>query len=481
MYLKNKPNKLKQALVATVLLSSSVGAYAADEELLDILLQNGAINQEQYDALIARDSISSEDILQEETSELPVVSLASIQERVKSTVTEQIETEFPVTTRQTSSGFRFETRDGNWRTDLQWRAQTRFTTPYRSDPRQISNFNGETQNNFEARRLRMKIGGRGFKPWLSYYFEVDLQPSRDTDDSSSASSARVIDWRIDIAKWDWGGIRLGQWKVDLNRERVDSSGRQQFVERSIANRVFTIDRQVGVQLRGHVFKETPADMRFWAGVFNGEGRSVNNTDNDLMYMGRLQWNFLGRDLSWRQTDVEYTERPTGSFAIAGATTTGTCTRWSSSGCGNLDGFEKPANASIDQYDIDQWVQEFAFKYRGFSAQQEYHRKTIEDNATGLEHELTGGYVQAGYFFHNVFPEFPPELELAFRYAYVDEPNKSNLLLENERRETTFGANWFFNGHNNKITLDYSRLTLDDTFFAQDESDNRLRLQWDVSF
>jgi hypothetical protein len=30
-------------------------------------------------------------------------------------------------------------------------------------------------------------------------------------------------------------------------------------------------------------------------------------------------------------------------------------------------------------------------------------------------------------------------------------------------------------------MDFSRLTLDDTFFAQDETDNRLRLQWDVSF
>jgi len=459
--------KLCQLLFMAVLLSVSLVTNAADEELLGILLSNGAITQEQYDALIARDSITSEDIIQEPA--LPVVSLATIEEQVASQVTEQIETEFPVTTNQTSSGFRFETRDGNWRTDLQWRAQTRFTTPYRSDPRQISSFNAETQNNFEARRLRMKIGGRGFKPWLSYYFEVDLQPSRDTDDSSSASSARVIDWRIDIAKFD------------LNRERVDSSGRQQFVERSIANRVFTMDRQVGIQLKGHIFKETPADMRFWAGVFNGEGRSVNNTDNDMMYMGRLQWNFLGRDLSWRQTDVEYTDRPTGSLAIAGFTTTGTCTRWSSSGCGNLDGFERPANAVTDQYDIDQVVQEFAFKYRGFSAQQEYHRKTIEDNASGLEHELTGGYVQAGYFFHNVFPEFPEELELAVRYAFVDEPNRSDLLLENERRETTIGANWFFNGHNNKITLDYSRLTLDDTFFAQDEDDNRLRLQWDVSF
>lgn len=479
MNLIKNPKKLTQLLFAAALLSISHISNAADEELLGILLSNGAITQEQYNALIARESITSEDIIQEPA--LPVVSLATIEEQVASQVTEQIETEFPVTTNQTSSGFRFETRDGNWRTDLQWRAQTRFTTPYRSDPRQLSSFNAENQNNFEARRLRMKIGGRGFQPWLSYYFEVDLQPSRDVDDSSSASSARVIDWRIDIAKWDWGGIRLGQWKIDLNRERVDSSGRQQFVERSIANRVFTMDRQVGVQLRGHIFKETPADMRFWAGVFNGEGRSVNNTDNDMMYMGRLQWNFLGRDLSWRQTDVEYTDKPTGSLAVAGFTTTGTCTRWSSSGCGNLDGFERPANATTDQYDIEQVVQEFAFKYRGFSAQQEYHRKVIEDNVNGTEHELTGGYIQAGYFFHNVFPSVPEELELAVRYAFVDEPNATDLMIENERRETTVGANWFFNGHNNKITLDYSRLTLDDTFFGQDESDNRLRLQWDVSF
>ena len=483
MNLKNTPFKLKQALLLAALLEASTAAYAADQELLDILLQNGAITTEQYDALLEKDSLSSGDVLPgvvwEKAAEEAVGEV--IEQRVATEIARQIDEEFPVAASQTGSGFRLATRDGNWRTELQWRAQTRFTTPYRSDPRQIGSFNAEEQSNFEARRLRMKIGGHGFQPWLSYYFEVDLQPSRDVDDSSASSSARVIDWRIDIAKWDWGGIRLGQWKVDLNRERVDSSGRQQFVERSIANRVFTMDRQIGVQLRGHLFEDTPADLRYYAGVFNGEGRSVNNTDNDMMYMGRLQWNFLGRDLSWRQTDVEYTERPTGSLAIAGFTTTGSCTRWSSSGCGNLDGFDRPANAIPGQFDIDQVVQEFAYKYRGFSAQQEYHRKTIKDNADGSSHELTGGYVQAGYFFSNIFPNFPAPLELAARYSFVDEPNAVNRVLENERREFTLGANWFFNGHNNKVTMDFSRLTLDDTFFAQDETDNRLRLQWDVSF
>jgi phosphate-selective porin OprO/OprP len=208
---------------------------------------------------------------------------------------------------------------------------------------------------------------------------------------------------------------------------------------------------------------------------------VNNTDNNLLYMARLQWNFLGRDLSWRQTDVEFTEKPTGSFAIAGFTNTGGCTRWSSSGCGNLDGFDKPAVAASEQFDIEQVVQEFAFKYQGFSAQQELHRKVIKDSSDGRRHELTGGYAQAGYFFHNLLPAVPAPLEVAMRYAYVEEPNATDRLFENKRKELTLGANWFFNGHNSKVTLDVSRLSIDDGLLATDDSDNRIRLQWDVQF
>jgi phosphate-selective porin len=473
---KIPPFKISYFVFVALLLELSSGAFAADQELLAVLLANGAITQEQYDKLLGRDTLTSEDILQQ-----PAADSREFDEAVASEVASQLDEQFPVMAERVGSGFRFETRDGNWRTDLQWRAQTRFTTPFRSDPRQVSSFDAQEQSNFEARRLRMKVGGHGFRPWLQYYFELDLQPARNVDESNSDANTRVLDWRIDIAKWDWGGIRVGQWKIDLNRERVDSSGRQQFVERSIANRVFTIDRQVGVQLRGHLFKDTPADMRYFAGVFNGEGRGVNNTDDNMMYMGRLQWNFLGRDLSWRQTDVEFTELPTGSFALAGATTTGSCTRWSSSGCENLDGFEKPADAAPDQYEIDQVVQEFAFKYRGFSAQQEHHVKKIRDTVTGIQSELTGGYVQAGYFFHQLFPSIPAPLELAARYSYVDEPNAINLAFENVREELTFGANWFFNGHDSKLTLDYSRLKLDDSILSLDESENRLRFQWDVSF
>jgi phosphate-selective porin OprO/OprP len=97
--------------------------------------------------------------------------------------------------------------------------------------------------------------------------------------------------------------------------------------------------------------------------------------------------------------------------------------------------------------------------------------------------LTGGYVQSGYFFHHLIPAVPKQLELAVRYSYVEEPNRTDLQLENKREEFTIGANWFLFGvgHNNKITADFSHLTLDDSFANQDVSENRFRVQYDVSF
>ena len=483
-------NTASAILLAGLIFGIPTSAHAADAALLDILLENGVITAEQHAVLIEKEALSSDDILTAEpldsiAADADADMAADSDEYIRAVVADEyatrIEEDFPVTASHGSSGFRLETRDGNWQTNLQWRAQLRYTNPYFGDPRQVDDFENSGTSSFEPRRLRMKIGGHGFQPWLKYYFEVDLQPNRDPDSSAVSSSVRVIDWRIDIAKWDWGGFRVGQWKIDMNRERSDSSGRQQFVERSIVNRIFTIDRQIGVQLRGHVFKNTPADLRYYVGVFNGEGRGVRNVDEDMMYSGRLQWNFLGRDLAFRQTDVEYTDKPTGSFAIGGMTTNGPCTRWSSSGCGSLDGFRSPILAEGDQFNVEQAVQEFAFKYRGFSIQQEYHRKFIRDRVVGSENDLTGGYLQTGYFFNNVFPVIPAPLELAVRYAFVTEPNEVDRMFDNEREEITLAANWFFAGHNNKLTLDYSYLTVDDGLTGIDDDANRIRLQWDVSF
>lgn len=449
---------------------AAVPAAHAGTSLEDILMKKGFITKEEWMEIKA-DEEQKIDLDKKKVEQ-------EVEKRVEAKVAEKIETEFPVKADWGDKGFRLSTRDGNWQTNLQWRAQMRFTNPYRSDPRRLSSFDDE-ESTFELRRVRMKIGGHGFAPWLGYYFEVDLQPTRDVDGGSS--DTRLIDWRITADKYKWIAARVGQWKIDFNRERVDSSGRQQFVERSIVNRVFTLDRQMGAQLRGHLFPGTMADSRYYVGAFTGEGRGTANDDDNFMYMGRVQWNFLGRDLKWRQTDVEFTEQPTGSLAFAAATNIGRCTRWSSSGCGNLDGFASPSAAEDGQFKIFQMVQEAAFKWRGFSLQEEYHWKTVEDRVNDTTSHLNGAYVQAGYFFHNLFPVVPKPLEVAFRYAFVDEPNRDNIAFENTREEFTGALNWFIAGHNNKFTLDVSHLTLDDGLVGQETSDQRVRAQWDISF
>ena len=102
--------------------------------------------------------------------------------------------------------------------------------------------------------------------------EIDWQGI--SNSGTAAGSTRVIDWRITLEKYKAFQVRLGQWKINYNRERVDSSGKQTMVERSISNSVFTIDRQMGILVMGRLFPGKAYDINYYAGVFNGSGRGA---------------------------------------------------------------------------------------------------------------------------------------------------------------------------------------------------------------
>ncbi len=390
-------------------------------------------------------------------------------------------------------GFTLETGDGLFKTAIQWRFQGRFSFPERGDADSFGDFNDNAESTFELRRVRMKVGGHGYQPWIKYYFEVDWQPTRSA--GTSGSHTRLIDWRIMLEKYKWLQLRIGQWKINYNRERVDSSGKQQFVERSIVNSVFTIDRQVGAMVYGHLAPGTLADSRYYVGVWTGSGRGEANDDDHMMWMGRFQWNFFGRDLKWTQSDIKYHKQPAASVAFAAYTTIGKCSRWSSSGCGTLGfpsslgaGFTSDGNAADSQFRVDGMMEEFALKWRGLSIQHEYHWKQVKDTgrsattavplgAMPSKTNLMGSYSQIGYFPHYLIPVIPKPLEIAFRYAFVD-PNVS--VKNDQLQEFTGAINWFFAGHRNKLTLDASHLALDRQA-GRDQHEQRVRLQWDVSF
>jgi hypothetical protein len=160
--------------------------------------------------------------------------------------------------------------------------------------------------------------------------------------------------------------------------------------------------------------------------------------------------------------------------VAGATWRGPYTAFSSAGGGELPGFE-PGDS--DRCEVRQAVVETAYQYRGFSLQQEYHWKRVEDTEVHTVTDLEGGYLQLGLFLHALLPKVPKPLEVAVRVARVD-PNTS--LPDDHLHEETLAFNWFFRGHRNKLPLDLSRLH-DRGGDPSRDLEERVRLQWDVAF
>ena len=81
----------------------------------------------------------------------------------------------------------------------------------------------ERDSELDLNRGRLRVGGPLGAEWLGVYFEYD-QPSDN-----------LLDLRATLKLGEQLFLRLGQWKSDFNRGRIDSSDKQQMTERSISN------------------------------------------------------------------------------------------------------------------------------------------------------------------------------------------------------------------------------------------------------
>jgi phosphate-selective porin len=359
-------------------------------------------------------------------------------------------------------GFEFGTGDGNFLLQLQTRFQFRYAYPVNDNPVSAADFEANAQNVFTINRARLKVGGHGYRPWLRYFFEYEL-----------ASNA-LLDYRLMVEGLPFLRFKAGQWKVHYSRERVISSGTQQMMDRSIVNRPFTVDRQQGVSLYGHLKGAGAANFNYWASVFTGTGRGAGaNDDTYPMLMFRGQWNFLGRELAFSGSDLAYHRSGAGLLALAAVTNQSPYTRFSQDGGGQLEGFKEGESG---QYRVNQAMAETALKYRGFAWQQELHWKHIDDRKNGEITTLIGNYVQFGYFFHHAWSAIPKSLELAFRHAFYDPDVDAQNDLQ---QEFALVANWFFKGHLNKLSAELTYFHY--RYPAPGSQDMlRFRVQWDIS-
>lgn len=357
-------------------------------------------------------------------------------------------------------GFEFKDNSGNFLMQMQWRLQFRTAYPTKSDFIKVGA--PEETVMLGINRARMKVGGHAFTPNLKYYLEYEL------------FQAKLLDYRIMVGKSPALNLKFGQWKVQYHRERIISSGKQQTLERSILTPAFTVDRQQGVSLFGNLAGEGAVNFNYWLSTFMGNGRGASSTlDPHLMYMARFQWNPNGGPLAFSGSDLEFHERFKMLFALAALTNTSEFTRFSTSGGGQLEGFEP---GLPEQYQINQFLQESAGKYKGLSWQQELHFKNIDDRVNNKLTKMWGNLVQVGYFPGHAIEKVPEKLELFFRHAFYYPDYGVN---KNIKKELTFGGNWFFYGHRLKLTGDISYL---DSNFQNTEIyfGWRYRLQVDIS-
>jgi phosphate-selective porin OprO/OprP len=359
-----------------------------------------------------------------------------------------------------SKGLQFESANGD---NFLWfgvRLQTRYSKSdidHDDEPGSPSEHGTELKLN----RGRLKLGGHLFSPRFTVYSEYDF------------SKGQLLDLRVTYEVADWLSLRVGQWKSEYNRERIDSSGAQQFADRSIVTPWFTLDRQKAIMASGHLGAGSKLDSSYWFGRLSGAGRGGDLDDADGLWMGRYQWNFTRRVLGFGQSNIARSDKPAGSIAIAAVSGYSMFTQFSGAGGGQLPGFE---GGESNRHRIRQTLFETAWQYQGFSWQQEFHWKKVTDSVTNAEQTITGGYAQAGMFFSELWDWVPEPLEFALRYAQVDPDGGDEDGIE---RELMMGANWFFNGHRNKLTTDISRVVRRDV--NDNEVETRIRLQWDVSF
>lgn len=328
------------------------------------------------------------------------------------------------------------------------------------DPLIPDDLRKEGDEDFNINRARYKIGA-GIGEHFTAYHEYDLR------------NGRLLDFRGTWTPSDLFQLRVGQWKAEFNRERIDSSGKQQFAERSIATYWFTVDRQSGVMASGRIGNGSPVDSSWWLGVLRGNGINSKGDGGRPMVVGRYQWNFTRNVLPFSQSALKRYEEPHGSIAAAFMTNDSPYTRFSSSGGGSLPGFEK---GDSNQYRLSQFLLEYAWQKQGWSLQAEAHHKKVEDRQTGKQAKLVGGYFQAGVFPAAFRAGWSESLELATRIGFVD-PGKAG---SSNNSEFTLAINWFFNGHRNKLTSDVSRLMIEDLEAEDTVTDWRFRIQWEIS-
>ena len=326
----------------------------------------------------------------------------------------------------------------------------------------------EVETNLLVRRARLKFEGVAINPKFQYKVELGLtnrdhgSPIPQTQNSARMILDAVVQYEIGANTHLW----FGQTKLPGNRERVISSAKLQFVDRSLLNSNYNIDRDMGLQLH-QKFDLGTMRAKAIVSVSQGEGRNITTGNvGGFDYTGRLELLPLGAFTSkgdYFGSDLKREETPKLALGLSYDYHDN-----ASRARGNTGSFLSQTRT------LSTIFADMMFKYNGFSVMAEYAIKSSDESpvfvdASDLEHHFVTGSalnIQAGYLLQS-------DWELAARFTSV---TPEAVLAQEDVSMYTLGISKYIDGHNLKVQSDFSMILEGDM-----EQSYLARLQFELSF
>ena len=330
----------------------------------------------------------------------------------------------------------------------------------------------EWQQDLQIRRARLQFEGNFFGENNKFKVELAVSP-RDIGmrTGRAPQTSPLLDYYIDFTHLRDLSMRVGQYKVPFNRQRVVSSGDLRFVDRSIVNGEFNLDRDLGFDLRSKDLFGLGM-LRYYAGVYVGEGRNtLREADFGLMYLARLEFLPLGDFKDYKEGDLERTPKPKLSVGL---------------GYGHLDRAPHEngilgAEFEAGSVSLHMLTADAVFRLAGFSLETEFIYRSGESDGVidGIRVPAREGWGlmgQVGYLLPNT------DLEVAARVGVVRATRDDGFAISDDvglmADENEYGAavSYYFGGHPFKLQLDYFRIGERAAGASAYEWEDRVRLQ-----
>lgn len=294
------------------------------------------------------------------------------------------------------------------------------------------------------RRSRLKFKGYALSKAVRYKLELGLAnrdiaggQTSENGDSPNIVYDAYIDWKM-TSGWS---LQIGQAKQPGNRERIISSQQMQFVDRSLLNARFNLDRDVGIQLRhtqtiqGMILKKTFS-------IAMGEGRNtIINNQGGYNYTARVEVLPFGKFQdggAYFGSDLAREPYPKLAVAVVADYNDGAVRSR-----GQLGKYVYDEDGNVSPANITTFFADAIYKHKGFSAMSEFAWRWIESPGPGFT-TGTGFVLHGGYLLKSNW-------EFAGRFSGVWSNHVTSSL--NDESHYTMGISRYVSGHDLKVQSD----------------------------